>query len=128
MKKFGWHIIHRFNGNPDWQELNDLIRFDSGVQEPYCETENDYNQAVREGWIKFDGKETTVWADGEYEEEPDRKYSYDQDYIKKNLKRVLITFNRNNPSDMAIAEWIDKQPISKNQYIKQLIRKDMETK
>lgn len=128
MKKFGWHIIHRFNGNPDWQELNDLIRFDSGVQEPYCETEDDYNQAVREGWIKFDGKETTIWADGEYEEEPDRKYSYDQDYIKKNLKRVLITFNRNNPSDMAIAEWIDKQPFSKNQYIKQLIRKDMETK
>lgn len=71
MKKFGWHIIHRFDGNPDWQELNRLIQFDSGVEEPYCETEADYQQAVREGWIKFDGKETTVWADGEYEEEAD---------------------------------------------------------
>ena len=67
MKKFGWHIIHRFEGNPDWQELNRLIQFDSGVEEPYCETEDDYKQAVKEGWIKFDGKETTVWADGEYE-------------------------------------------------------------
>ena len=24
-RKYGWHIIHRFAGNPTWQELNDLI-------------------------------------------------------------------------------------------------------
>lgn len=125
MKKFGWHIIHRFNGNPSWQELNDLIRFDSGVEEPYCESEDDYRRAVKEGWIKFDGKETTIWADGEFEDEPKSKYSYDQDYIKKNLKRVLLTFNRNNPTDMALVDWLDQQPWSMNRYIKSLIEKDM---
>ena len=66
-RKFGWQIIHTFEGNPGWQELNKLIAFDSGVEEPYCETEADYHQAVKEGFIKFDGNVTTVWADGEYE-------------------------------------------------------------
>lgn len=65
MTKNGWHIIHKFPGNPSWQELNDLIRFDSGVEEPYCEDEDAYNQAVREGWIRYDGTTTTVWCDGE---------------------------------------------------------------
>lgn len=68
MRKYGWHIIHKFKGHPDWKKLNELIRFDSGIEEPYCESEEDYNQAVKEGWIKFDGKETTIWCDGEYEE------------------------------------------------------------
>ena len=62
----GWHIIHRFHGQHTWQELNDLIRFDSGVSEPYCETEEDYNKAVKEGWIEFDGKDTIIWCDGSY--------------------------------------------------------------
>jgi len=63
--KAGWHVVHRFPGEHTWQELNELIRFDSGVQEPYCETEEDYLKAVRDGWIRFDGKETTVWCDGD---------------------------------------------------------------
>ena len=66
-RKNGWHIIHTFEGNPDWQELNKLIAFDSGVEEPYCEDEEAYKQAVREGFIKFDGQIATVWADSEYE-------------------------------------------------------------
>lgn len=61
--KSTWRIEHRFPGKHDWKELNNLIRFDSGVEEPYCETEEDYNRAVKEGFIKFDGKETTVWVD-----------------------------------------------------------------
>lgn len=67
MKKFGWHIIHTFPGNPTRQELNNLIRFDSGVDEPFFEDEDAYAQAVREGFIKYDGKATTVWCDGEYD-------------------------------------------------------------
>lgn len=59
----GWTAIHRFVGNPGWQELNDLIREDSGVQEDYCETENDYRQAVRDGFIKYDGYYTTIYED-----------------------------------------------------------------
>ena len=58
-----WTPIHRFTGKPSWQELNDLIREDSGVQEDYCPTEADYANAVREGWIKFDGYYTTIYAD-----------------------------------------------------------------
>ena len=58
-----WRVIHTFPGKHDWQELNELIRFDSGVDEPYCETEEDYNQAVRDGFIKFYGDNTTVWID-----------------------------------------------------------------
>lgn len=62
----GWHIVHKFPGKHAWQELNDLIRFDSGVEEPYCETEEDYNKAVSEGWIEFDGTDTIIWCDGSY--------------------------------------------------------------
>lgn len=61
--KNAYRIIHHFPGQHTWQELNDLIRFDSGVEEPYCETEEDYIRAVKDGFIKFDGKETTVWID-----------------------------------------------------------------
>lgn len=60
----GWHIIHKFPGQHDWQELNELIRFDSGVDELYCETEEDYQKAVRDGWIEYDGENTLVWCDG----------------------------------------------------------------
>ena len=59
----GFTLLHRFPGKHDWQELNDLIRFDSGVEEPYCETEEDYNLAVKDGFIKFEDGVTTVWED-----------------------------------------------------------------
>ena len=59
----GYTLIHRFPGKHTWEELNDLIRFDSGVEEPYCETEADYNEAVREGFVKFEDGVTTVWED-----------------------------------------------------------------
>ena len=58
-----WQMLYAFYGNPDWTELNNLIRFESGVQEPYCETEEDYLRARKDGFIKFDGKMTTVWGD-----------------------------------------------------------------
>ena len=58
-----WRIAHTFPGNPTWQELIELVRFDSGVQEPYCDTEADYNQAVKDGFIKFDGNNTTIYID-----------------------------------------------------------------
>ena len=58
-----WQMLYAFYGNPDWTELNNLIRFESGVDEPYCETEEDYLLARKDGFIKFDGKMTTVWGD-----------------------------------------------------------------
>ena len=59
----GWTAIHRFAGKPGWQELNELIREDSGCDEDYCETEDDYWQAIKDGFIKIDGYYTTIWAD-----------------------------------------------------------------
>ena len=58
-----WQMLYAFYGNPDWTELNNLIRFESGVDEPYCETEEDYLRARKDGFVKFDGKMTTVWGD-----------------------------------------------------------------
>lgn len=63
VRETGYTVIHRFAGNPDWQELNRLIEFDSGVDEPYCETEEDYRRAVHDGFIRFDGYYTTIYED-----------------------------------------------------------------
>lgn len=63
LRKTGYTALYRFSGKPGWQELNELIRFESGVQEDYCETETDYRRAVRDGFITYDGYYTTVWAD-----------------------------------------------------------------
>jgi len=62
----GWHIIHSFDGKLDWEALNAAIAFDSGIEEPYCDTEADYKQAIKEGWIRFENGKTNVYADGEY--------------------------------------------------------------
>lgn len=61
--KTAFRMIHSFDGAYTWEELNNKIRFDSGVDEPYCKTEEDYNRAVKEGFIRFDGQKTTVWID-----------------------------------------------------------------
>ena len=53
--KTAFRMIHSFDGTYTWEELNNKIRFDSGVDEPYCKTEEDYNRAVKEGFIRFDG-------------------------------------------------------------------------
>lgn len=55
--------IHRFAGRHDWQKLNELIEFDSGVEEPMYETEDDYKRAVRDGFVTYDGYYTTIWED-----------------------------------------------------------------
>lgn len=58
-----WRVAHRFPGKHTWQELNELIRFDSGVDEPYFNDEEDYFDAVEDGFVKFDGTDTTIWID-----------------------------------------------------------------
>lgn len=56
----------------------------------------------------------------------ENKYEIDQKYIKENLKRVLITFNKKKPADMELVDHLQKQPSSMAGYIKGLIREDME--
>lgn len=65
-RKDGWHIVHSFDGRLDWEALNAAIAFDSGIDEPYCDTEEEYKQGIRDGWIRFENGKTNIYADGEY--------------------------------------------------------------
>lgn len=62
-ERHAFRPIHRFAGRQDWQKLNELIEFDSGVEEPMYETEEDYKRAVRDGFVTYDGYYTTIWVD-----------------------------------------------------------------
>lgn len=48
-----------------------------------------------------------------------RRYHREQRIEKK------VTFNRNNPDDMKMLEWLASRPGGMVQYIKSLIRSDM---
>lgn len=51
-----------------------------------------------------------------------KQYQYISDYKKKNVRRILLEFRKDTEQDLI--EHLDNQP-SKNEYIRQLIRKDM---
>lgn len=46
-------------------------------------------------------------------------------YNRENVTRKMITFNKNKPEDMAILEWLEKQPEGMVAYVKRLISEDM---
>lgn len=54
-----------------------------------------------------------------------RKYGYDQTYLKDNITKVSVTFNRQSPTDTVLLEWLNAQTGSKVAYIKRLISEDM---
>ncbi len=58
----------------------------------------------------------------------DRKYGYDQAYLKQNVKNVVLPFNKRKPDDMTLLAWLNRQIEGKTKYIKRLIREDMEKK
>lgn len=58
-----WTAIHTFNGNPDWQELNELIKSEDGNEEPFFSDIDEYQRSVKEGFVTYDGRKTTVWLD-----------------------------------------------------------------
>jgi len=53
-----------------------------------------------------------------------RKSAYDQKYMKENITRKLLAFNRNNPEDVEILTWLNAQK-NATEYIKKLILNDM---
>lgn len=53
------------------------------------------------------------------------KQEYDLKYVKQNIKRIQVSFNLQNDSDMKIYDFLNDIKISKNRYIKNLIKKDM---
>ena len=54
------------------------------------------------------------------------KKAYDAAYAKKNFKCKSIAFNTLYPADMALLDWVKQQAEGGTQYIKRLIREDME--
>lgn len=55
------------------------------------------------------------------------KYQYDQQYLKDNYKWINLGFNTNKPEDMELYSFIKTQPEKQAPYIKELIRKAMQT-
>ena len=55
----------------------------------------------------------------------DKKSKYDQEYMRQNITRKLIPFNRLKQDDMEILAWLNSRPEGATAYIKELIRKDM---
>ena len=55
--------LYRFAGKHSWQEVNELVKFNDGLDEPMFLDEDDYNQAVKEGFVGFDGYYTTIYED-----------------------------------------------------------------
>lgn len=62
--KHAWRLLYRFAGSKlDRETLNRLISFESGDLENFFETDDDYCQAVRDGFVKWDNYYTTIWID-----------------------------------------------------------------
>ena len=61
--KNGYTQVCRIPGHHSWQELNELIKAEIGLDLDMFETEADYQQALREGFVELDGADTIIWAD-----------------------------------------------------------------
>ena len=57
----------------------------------------------------------------------DKKSKYDQEYMRQNITRKLIPFNRLKQDDMEILAWLNSRPEGATAYIKDLIRRDMKS-
>ena len=53
------------------------------------------------------------------------KAAYDARYLRENMIQKKIQFNRQNPADMKMLEWVTAQG-NFTAYIKALIKRDME--
>ena len=53
---------------------------------------------------------------------------YVKEYQRENRIAKKVTFNRKNPDDMKLVEWLDTRPEGIVQYLKTLIREDMENR
>lgn len=50
---------------------------------------------------------------------------YIKEYQRENRITKKVTFNRKNPDDMEMVEWLNNRPEGIVQYLKRLIREDM---
>lgn len=56
------------------------------------------------------------------------KKKYNNEYAKNFFKSKLIQFNVQYPDQMEMFDWINAQPEGGNEYIRRLIRADMEAR
>lgn len=55
-----------------------------------------------------------------------KKAEYDRQYQQDNVSRMSIFFNKGNPEDVDMMDWLDKKgKRNKSGYVKGLIREDM---
>ena len=54
------------------------------------------------------------------------KKTYDAEYYRKNIFCKRLPFNRSIPEDMELLDFLEQQQPNATQYLKDLIRKDME--
>ncbi len=54
------------------------------------------------------------------------KSAYDKEYAKQHVVRKQLPFNRLNPDDQRLLQWLDSQP-NLTRYLKALIAADMDT-
>ena len=54
------------------------------------------------------------------------KSQYDQTYIRENVVRKVVTFNKTKEEDRAVLAWLDTK-YNFNAYIRGLILRDMQT-
>ena len=55
---------------------------------------------------------------------PFNKGKYDTEYNKTNVTRKFIPFNKNNPEDVALLDWLNRRD-NVTAYVKQLIKQDI---
>lgn len=69
--KHGWHAWFTFPGILTREELALAIAEETGIDEPFsfCEDDESYERAQKEGWVAFENGNTVVYEDGEYIEE-----------------------------------------------------------
>ena len=53
--------------------------------------------------------------------------AYIRQYQRENRIEKKVTFNRRDPDDMHLLDWLTSRPEGMVQYLKALIRKDMES-
>ena len=59
-----YRLLYRFAGSRlSREQLNELISFESGDPDDFFPTEEDYQQAIRDGFVKWDCYYTTIWID-----------------------------------------------------------------
>ena len=54
-----------------------------------------------------------------------QQYEYALQYRKENIVRKLMIFNKTNPNDLSMLEWLNSRPEGTSPYLKRLVQEDM---